>query len=327
MRHPIARLKAILGEILLNGRIGVQTGKIAMQRLDALEHGLHRVTDDIQRIGAQIEQSAGAAGPAHGAAGPVVLDERLSTDDMRDRILALAALLAPQRAQGRSKVRVGAAHDGGYVMLDDWAGLVGAISIGIGTDDSWDRAALAHGVQVAQFDHTIAAPPTAAPGLAWLPLGIGTEDLNNLRTLRSMIALSALPAAGDLLLKLDAEAAEWPALACGEAAAPLSRFRQIVAELHWFERVADADWFAVAARALCHIASTHAVVHVHANNGGGMALVGGICFPRVLEVTFARRDTYTFEPEHGPFPTALDTPCNPIRPDLFLGSFRFPPPG
>ncbi|WP_198372941.1 hypothetical protein [Roseomonas rosulenta] len=327
MLHPVARLKAILGEILLNGRLAVQAGTLATQRLDALEHGLRRVTDDILRISRQLEESCGAADADHRAAGPVLLDERLSTYDIRGRILALAALLSPQRAQGTPKIRVGASHDGGYVMLDDWEGLAGALSIGIGTDDSWDRAVLARGLPVAQFDHTIAAPPTATPGLAWLPLGIGTEDLNNLRTLRSMLALAALPPTGDLLLKLDAEAAEWPALGCYEAAAPLGRFRQIVIELHWFERVADPDWFAVAARALGHIASTHAVVHVHANNGGGVALLGGICFPRVLEVTFARRNAYAFEPEDGPFPTPLDTPCNPVRPDLFLGSFRFPPPG
>ena len=261
------------------------------------------------------------------ATGQAALGERLSTDENRDRILRLAALLRPQQARGQTKRRVGGPHDGGYVMLDDWNGLVGAISIGIGTDDSWDRAVLARNVPVAQFDHTISAPPSVAPGLAWMPVGIAAADLNNLRSLRSLQALSGFPPTGDLVLKLDAEADEWPALAAGEEASPLGRFRQMVIELHWFDRVSDPAWFETAERALQHIDRTHAVVHVHANNGGGVALLGGICFPRVLEITFARRDSYTLEPDDGPFPTPLDTPCNPVRPDLFLGSFRFPAPG
>jgi len=211
-------------------------------------------------------------------------------------------------------------------MLDDWQGLAGAISLSVGSDDAWDRAMQARGLAVAQYDHTITAPPRRAPGLHWQPLGIGTADVNTLRTLRSLIALAGLPEKGDLVLKMDVEAAEWAALAPGPEAAPLERFRQIVVELHWFERVADPDWFATAGAALRHLAERHAVVHVHANNRGGMALIGGIPFPRVLEVTWARRDAYALEPETGFFPTPLDAPCDPSRPDLFLGPFRFPPP-
>jgi hypothetical protein len=324
MVNPVARLKSILGELLLNGRIAVQAGSALAQRIDGLERTMTEVVQRTYSVERQLATHVlrdGSAGRDQG-----VLDERLSTEEIRTRILTLAARLRPCRAHGRAKLRVGGPHDGGYVMLDDWAGLVGALSIGIGTDDAWDRDVLGRGVSVAQFDHTINAPPGVAPGLAWTAVGIGPEDLNNLRCLRSLVALSGFPAAGDLLLKLDAEAGEWAAMAAGEAAAPLVRFRQIVIELHWFEQVGDNAWFATALRALDHLSRTHGVVHVHANNGGGMALLGGICFPRVLEVTFARRDSYDLAEDEGPFPTPLDTACNPVRPDLYLGSFRFPLP-
>lgn len=318
MGNPVRRIKEILGEILRNGREGLEHQRLQQHRFDIMEHRLGAIEAAL-RASAMAGGAAAAAEAIPGAAGPVA-------EQARQRILRLAALLEPWRARGVGKVRVGEDHDGGYVMLDDWQGLAGAISIGIGNDDTWDRGVQARGLRVAQYDHTITAPPRQAEGLAWRPLGIGAVDVNNLRTLRSLIALAGLPEQGDLVGKMDVEAAEWEALAAGPEAAPLCRFRQLVVELHWFERVTDPAWFAAAEAALRHLARRHAVVHVHANNWGGMALIGGIAFPRVVEVTWARRDAYALEPETGFFPTPLDAPCDPSRPDLFLGAFRFPPP-
>lgn len=320
MGNPVTRIKEILGEILRNGRAGLENQQAQQRRFDGLEHRLGEIEAGLLRVSAQL-------GGGEVAAAEGIKDRAgLVAEEVRQRILRLAVLLEPWRARGVGKVRVGDGHDGGYVMLDDWQGLAGALSIGIGSDDAWDRAMNARGLRVAQYDHTITAPPRQAEGLAWQPVGVGADDVNNLRTLRSLIALAGLPERGDLLLKMDVEAAEWEALAAGPEAAPLDRFRQMVVELHWFERVSDPAWFAAAEAALRHLARHHAVVHVHANNWGGMALVGGIAFPRVLEVTWARRDAYALEPETGFFPTPLDAPCDPSRPDLFLGTFRFPPP-
>lgn len=338
MNNPVARIKGILGELLLNGRQALEVARAQAVRLDRIEDGQARRLERLEReqarrLGAIERALAALDGSAGAPKGRVVasdedggepLHEVAQAPGARARILSLAALLSPFRPRGARKVRVGRPHDGGYVMVEDWQGLAGAISIGIGDDDAWDRAMLGHGCRVAQFDHTITAPPGTAEGLGWQPLGIGTADVNNLRTLRSLIALSGLPEAGDLVLKMDVEAAEWPVLAAGEATAPLGRFRQILIELHWFDRIGDDRWFTQAEAALRHLTRSHAVVHVHANNWGGAALIGGVPFPRVLEVTLLRRDAGEFEPESGVFPTELDAPCDPSRPDIFLGAFRFP---
>ncbi|MFN3946459.1 MAG: hypothetical protein ACK4K7_16210 [Allosphingosinicella sp.] len=337
MNNPVARIKGILGELLLNGRQALEAMRAQAARLDRMDECQASRLDHLEReqarrfaaldrkLAAIASRPGGAGGPAGAGAGEP-LDEVALSSRERARILRLAVLLAPFRPRGARKVRVGPPRDGGYVMVEDWGGLAGAISIGIGDDDAWDRAMLGHGCPVAQFDHTITAPPDTAPGLAWQPLGIGTADVNNIRTLRSLIALSGLPEAGDLVLKMDVEATEWPVLAAGEATAPLDRFRQILIELHWFDRIGGDRWFAEAEAALTHLTRSHAVVHVHANNWGGAALIGGIPFPCVLEVTLLRRDVAELEPETGFFPTPLDAPCDPSRPDLFLGTFRFPQP-
>ncbi len=307
----------------MNGRAAVVASQALGERIDDLERSVALMASDLRHV------AGGGNGQAQpdGATSGVPGREPLATRRVEARILALADLLIPQRAVGVAKCRVGPATDGGYVMLDDWAGIVGAVSIGIGNDDAWDRAVAARRLPVAQFDHTIAAPPGTGPGLAWRPLGLGPADVNDMRCLASLIAVSGLPDSGDLVLKMDAEGAEWAALAAGAEDAPLHRFRQVVIEFHWFDLVATRRWFETALRALDHLHRTHAVVHVHANNHAGGLLLGGVFFPRVLEVTFARRDSYALESETCNFPTPLDSACDPGRPDIWLGPFRFPAPG
>ena len=321
MRNPLVRLRSILREVVVNGRISAATGLDLAERLDDLERSMASLATELRG------RPARSDGEARPTATMAPADPSpLATRRVGARILTLADLLVPQRAVGVAKCRIGPDADGGYVMLDDWGGIAGAISIGIGNDDAWDRAVAARGLPVAQFDHTIAAPPGIGPGLSWRPLGLGPADVNDMRCLGSLLAVSGLPATGDLALKVDAEGAEWQAFAAGEAAAPMQRFRQIVVEFHWFDLVATRAWFHTARKALEHLHRTHAVVHVHANNHAGGALLGGVFFPRVLEVTFARRDSYALEAETCSFPTALDTPCDPGRPDIWLGPFRFPAP-
>lgn len=251
------------------------------------------------------------------------LFDPFATDKIARRAFRLGNLLTPATADGHRKVRIGHRYDGGYVMIDDWNSIKGAISIGVGDNDSWDRALQARGIPVAQFDHTIAAAPTDVPGIEWHCNGIGPHDTEDLRSLRSIVQLAGFSEDGDLVLKIDAESAEWEALQTEEAA-PLDRFRQMVIEFHWFDRIADDVWFATARRAFERIWRSHAPVHVHANNGVGMMLLGGVSFPRVLEVTFARKDVYALRPRDELFPTELDAPCHSGRPDHFLGTFRFP---
>lgn len=326
MIDVVQRTKGLLKELVENGRE-------ALGRLARLEERMARIESEttfrLDSIQAQVAAAGAVRASVEHAARPreaVPFLDAAAGPDVEQRLYALAGLLRVRRASTAGKARVGNAHDGGYVMLDDWQGIAGAISIGIGGDDGWDAEVAGRGIPVAQFDHTIAEPPRRLPLLNWQPLGVAAQDVNTLRSLRSLIALAGLPGAGDLVLKMDAEGTEWEVLAAGEDAAPLGRFRQIVAEFHWFDRVGDDAWYRTARTALAHILATHACVHVHANNHGGVAMIRGVAFPRVLELTFARRDSYTFDDETALFPTALDAPCDPRRPDIYLGAFRFPEP-
>jgi hypothetical protein len=67
------------------------------------------------------------------------------------------------------------------------------------------------------------------------------------------------------------------------------------------------------------LALSHWPVHVHGNNWDGMTKIG---LPNTLEVTFASRAAYQFEPNTERFPTPLDRPNNPAKPDLALDCFN-----
>ncbi len=72
----------------------------------------------------------------------------------------LLSVIRPLTPVRFSKIRIGnQPGDGGYVMVADWEDVVGAVSIGIGGDVSWDLAIAERGIDVYQYDHTVASPP------------------------------------------------------------------------------------------------------------------------------------------------------------------------
>ena len=55
---------------------------------------------------------------------------------VQESFLDLARLFSPQEAVGQRKLRLGGPNDGGYVMLDDFAGVTSAFSFGIADEAS-----------------------------------------------------------------------------------------------------------------------------------------------------------------------------------------------
>lgn len=242
-------------------------------------------------------------------------------------VLAILAHLAPHRARGQRKVRVGSPFgDGGYAMLDDFGGVGAAYSLGIGWDVSWDLMVAERGLPIHQFDHTIDAPPADHPNFRFRKLGIAAEAGGAFTTLPAAVAAAGDAGRRDLLLKMDIEGSEWPVFDAIDGAV-LNQFRQIVLEVHHLTRLIDGEFGERIARVLAKLDATHAVVHVHANNCGPYRLVENVPVPDVIELTYARRDSYELDLSGEIFPTELDRPCNAEWAEIVLGAFRFGPHG
>ena len=249
--------------------------------------------------------------------------------DGRDRALAILRRLEPSDVRGVRKVRLGREGDGGYVMLDDFEGIVAAYSLGISDDVSWDIDVARRGIDVFQYDHTVPGPPEPHPRFHFRRCGIAGIDraAGPFRALPALMKENGHVATGrspgrDLLLKCDIEAAEWEALAVLEPH-HLRLFRQIVVEFHGLRDLHRAEFAAIAGPVLAALTTDHRVVHVHGNNHAAYAITGGLPVPSVLEVTFACRDAKVFTRPRRPFPTPLDRPNNNARADHALGFFRF----
>jgi hypothetical protein len=233
-------------------------------------------------------------------------------------------MLRPHRLKGAGKVRIGRHFDGGYTMLDRFDGIEAAYSLGINDEISWDLNMAQKGVKIFQYDHTIEGLPYDHPLFNWKRIGITGKmgEADNLATLESLIEANGHRGNRSLILKCDIEGAEWDMLmhAPNEI---IRQFSQIVMELHNLHHVCAPGPADAVRKAIGNLYSSHKVVHVHANNYGGIGVVGGFPVPRVLEVTLARLDLGEFEISDESFPTAIDMPCNRDAADIYLGRFDF----
>ena len=231
--------------------------------------------------------------------------------------MRLISLIRPKRVVGFSKVRIGnAGGDGGYIMVDAFDGISGALSIGIGGDVSWDLDIANRGIRVFQYDHTVSGPPVSHPLFHFSRVGIAATSApdGSFKSLDQIVA--DIPGSRDLIAKIDVEGAEWPALS-SVSRRTMRRLAQVTVELHEpMPRRISAGLRNL--RTLERIGRTHAVVHVHANNYAGVDSLDGIRIPSVLEVSYLRKDGLQFAPCIEEFPTAMDRPNNPEGADIAM---------
>jgi hypothetical protein len=237
--------------------------------------------------------------------------------------LRFARLFSPRAVVGHKKVRLGRMNDGGYVMIDDFENIRTAFSFGVGDDASWDIEIAERGIRTFQFDDTISSPPALHPLLDFIPRKIVGTPAQDGETLGGAVErYGGTSSAAAHLLKIDIEGEEWPVFANCERKHLLS-FAQIVCEFHGFRNSAKEGWYAQATRAISQLRKDFEVVHVHANNGAPFVAIANVPFPQILEVTFANRSRYEFCESFELFPTSIDQPNIPGRPDMFLGRFVF----
>ncbi|HXX07133.1 MAG TPA: tetratricopeptide repeat protein [Pseudolabrys sp.] len=239
-----------------------------------------------------------------------------------DEILDALRLLAPSRAIGFDKIRLGSAADGGYILLNDFTSIFRALSFGISLDDSWDTVLALKGIPVDQYDHSIEDAPTHHRLLKFSRKKISTLVGENSTTLDDLVAPLRGSGSPDLILKIDIEGDEWDVFD-QVTPATLSRFSQIVGEFHQLHRVKEREFLRRTSRVFKKLSDSFSVIHVHGNNFGKVARIAGKMFPDTLELSFASRSRYRFESSSEQFPTILDMANNPFFSDINLGTFRF----
>lgn len=215
----------------------------------------------------------------------------------------------------RKLVRIGGDRDGGYLVPDDLDGITACFSPGVDVVASFEEALAARGIPSFLADASVDGPPVTHPLFAFEKKFLGVVDDDTTLTLDSWVKRCA-PGTDDLLLQMDIEGGEWPVL-LNVSTETLMRFRIIVVELHWLERLLDKAGFSIMSAALDRLLQNHAVVHNHPNNVKP-PLKARFTIPGLQELTFLRRDRATSTGFATEFPHPLDRKNVVDRPDVVL---------
>jgi len=235
-----------------------------------------------------------------------------------DRVRAIAGRLAPH-AIGRDLVRIGPAGDGGYLLPDDLDGISVCVSPGVSTECGFDLALAERGIDVYMADASVDGPPHPHPRFHFAKKFLGAISQGDDLTIADFCgSIPNFASAGDLLLQMDIEGAEYPVI-LGMDQALLARFRIVVLELHWLDIIAHRFGHDVIKATFDKLLADHTAVHLHPNNCCGSVMVHGIEVPHIMEVTLLRNDRATFTRNSSrPYPHPLDADNVSFRPPLVL---------
>jgi hypothetical protein len=219
-------------------------------------------------------------------------------------------------------IRVGGEGDGGYLVPDDLSGVVACFSPGVDKVATFEAAFVARQIPCYLADASVFGPPVVDPLIHFDKKFIGVINDQSTITMDTWVKTYA-PPSGDLVLQMDIEGAEWPVL-LNISDEVLKRFRIIVLELHFLDRLIDKIGFEFMFAALDRLLRQYHVVHLHPNNIEPPVHLAEFTIPRLLEVTLLRRDRAQSHGYVMQFPHALDRKNVAKRPDFPLpaGWFR-----
>ena len=115
---------------------------------------------------------------------------------------------------------------------------------------------------------------------------------------------------------MDIEGAEFQTL-LSVSTKLLNRFRIIVIEFHFLEALKNRWAFNLMYTPIfSKLLENFDVVHLHPNNCCGTWTVGDLEFPRIIEVTFHRKDRAISDLKNADIKNQLDYPCVPSNKEL-----------
>jgi hypothetical protein len=202
-------------------------------------------------------------------------------------------ILIPKRSP-RPLIRIGGRGDGAYLLPDDLKGISRCLSPGVNNSKHFeDELVMSHGIQCDLIDASSDVDKFTTPIIdgmqtfrkKWLDINGHNQSISISQW------ISSLPDGSDnLMLQMDIEGAEYRNLLATEDK-DLRKFRIIILELH---RLAVGVFHKVMKPLLQKLDVNFICVHAHPNNALGLYRPKALktLVPRLLEVTFLRRDRF-----------------------------------
>ena len=236
----------------------------------------------------------------------------------RQKILTLMRSIYPRKMKTIEKIRIGANHDGGYVVPESILKCDSLLSIGVGEYVSFDMELATNSIKVYQFDHTVGSSPLSHPNFTFKKKGWGKYTGGDFLCFKDILLQFQTLSPKRPILQFDIEGGEYQVLSILDSDL-LIPFEIIVCEIHWLDQLVETDFFNNFSEAIKKLTINHTPVHLHANNGAGTSLIEGISIPRVLELSFLRNDLETFDGfSEEPIPCSLDYPNDVFAKDIIV---------
>jgi len=226
-------------------------------------------------------------------------------------------------------IRIGSAHDGGYLVPDDLGGISACFSPGVEMNSSFELDLLQKtGIGSHLADYSVDGPPANFQPKSFIKKFLGPNNNPIHITLETWVKSQAeYQLEHDFLLQMDIEGGEYLTLLATPQEV-LRRFRIIVLEIHYIECWAHPLFLNTVEAMFEKILADFYVVHNHPNNHGALLNLNGFMAPQFFEITLLRRDRSPALGYCREFPHPLDNACYQRREELVLPAqwYGAPPP-
>lgn len=213
-------------------------------------------------------------------------------------------LLKPYNTD-KGLIRLGDKGDGGYLLPDDLENIEACFSPGVGAKSTFEEDCISRGMKAFLADASVDKLPSTNQNLHFTKKFIGASNDETYTTLDNWVKTSDVSDDSDLLLQMDIEGYEYMSL-INLSEQLLNRFRIIVMEVHFLEKLWEPHFFQIANTAFSKILKNHTCTHIHPNNCSDIVELKGIKIAPAIEVTFLRNDRITKKSPATTFPHQLD---------------------
>jgi hypothetical protein len=219
-------------------------------------------------------------------------------------ILDLMRKLRPQDC-GIELIRAGGSGDGGYLIPDDLDGVEYCFSPGVGPSSDFENQMADRGIRCFLADYSVESPSICRPEFTFDKKFLGVSDGDRYFTLSTWKDKYLKDYAGDLLLQMDIEGAEY-AVILSTPDEVLDQFRIAAIEFHDMDRLFDPLTFMIFSAIFEKLLRLFHVVHIHPGNFCGTVKKGKIEIPILMEFTFLNKRRVHKTTPQLTFPHKLD---------------------
>ena len=219
-------------------------------------------------------------------------------------ILALVRKLRPLDC-GIELIRVGSDFDGGYLIPDDLEGIEYCFSPGVSAIADFESQLAERHIHSFLADYSVPAPPIARPEFTFDKKYLGAVNEGPFWTLARWKDKYLKDYAGDLILQMDIEGAEYEVL-LSTPDLLLDQFRIVVVEFHELGRLIDAFNLRFMSSCFEKLLQSFFVVHIHPNDCSEIVRFGEIEIPTTLEITLLHKRRARQTKPRMDFPHRLD---------------------